>query len=119
MGLREDGTGGSTTRSERKGVPKFAILTSHSCCLGGNLDSRGDPLPPAPPPPSDPTPQGTSPPRSPVANSRSAGFSRGGSERGAGPASWEPTWESGTAPPALTQEEGAWPLRVTLLQSSF
>ncbi|XP_072612726.1 pleckstrin homology domain-containing family A member 4 isoform X10 [Vulpes vulpes] len=91
----------------------------HRLMTGGNLDSRGDPLPPAPPPPSDPTPQGTSPPRSPVANSRSAGFSRGGSERGAGPASWEPTWESGTAPPALTQEEGAWPLRVTLLQSSF
>ncbi|KAF3814816.1 hypothetical protein GH733_017092, partial [Mirounga leonina] len=61
----------------------------------------------------------TSPPRSPVANSRSAGFSRRGSGRGAGPASWEPTWESGTAPPAMTQEEGAWPLRVTLLQSSF
>ncbi|XP_041599404.1 pleckstrin homology domain-containing family A member 4 isoform X3 [Vulpes lagopus] len=91
----------------------------HRLMTGGNLDSRGDPLPPAPPPPSDPTPQGTSPPRSPVANSRSAGFSRGGSERGAGPASWEPTWASGTAPPALTQEEGAWPLRVTLLQSSF
>ncbi|XP_077702270.1 pleckstrin homology domain-containing family A member 4 isoform X1 [Canis aureus] len=91
----------------------------HRLMTGGNLDSRGDPLPPAPPPPSDPTPQGTSPPRSPVANSHSAGFSRGGGERGAGPASWEPTWESGTAPPALTQEEGAWPLRVTLLQSSF
>nr|XP_055167662.1 pleckstrin homology domain-containing family A member 4 isoform X6 [Nyctereutes procyonoides] len=91
----------------------------HRLMTGRNLDSRGDPLPPAPPPPSDPTPQGTSPPRSPVANSRSAGFSRGGSERGAGPASWEPTWESGTAPPAVTQEEGAWPLRVTLLQSSF
>uniref|UniRef100_A0A452R4I2 Pleckstrin homology domain containing A4 n=1 Tax=Ursus americanus TaxID=9643 RepID=A0A452R4I2_URSAM len=91
----------------------------HRMMTGGNLDSRGDPLPPAPPPPSDPTPQVTSPPRSPVANSRSAGFSRGGSGRGAGPASWEPTWESGTAPPALTQEEGAWPLRVTLLQSSF
>uniref|UniRef100_A0A452T0I9 Pleckstrin homology domain containing A4 n=1 Tax=Ursus maritimus TaxID=29073 RepID=A0A452T0I9_URSMA len=73
----------------------------HRMMTGGNLDSRGDPLPPAPPPPSDPTPQVTSPPRSPVANSRSAGFSRGGSGRGAGP------------------EEGAWPLRVTLLQSSF
>ncbi|XP_053761560.1 pleckstrin homology domain-containing family A member 4 isoform X4 [Panthera pardus] len=94
----------------------------HRMMTGGNLDSRGDPLPPAPPPPSDPTPQVTSPPRSPVANSSnssSAGCSHGGSGRGAGPASWEPTWESGTAPPALTQEEGAWPLRVTLLQSSF
>ncbi|XP_064436812.1 pleckstrin homology domain-containing family A member 4 isoform X7 [Mirounga angustirostris] len=91
----------------------------HRMMTGGNSDSRGDPLPPAPPPPSDPTPQVTSPPRSPVANSRSAGFSRRGSGRGAGPASWEPTWESGTAPPAMTQEEGAWPLRVTLLQSSF
>ncbi|XP_034493651.1 pleckstrin homology domain-containing family A member 4 isoform X3 [Ailuropoda melanoleuca] len=91
----------------------------HRMMTGGNLDSGGEPLPPAPPPPSDPTPQVTSPPRSPVANSRSAGFSRGGSGRGADPASWEPTWESGTAPPALTQEEGAWPLRVTLLQSSF
>ncbi|XP_078295682.1 pleckstrin homology domain-containing family A member 4 isoform X4 [Panthera onca] len=94
----------------------------HRMMTGGNLDSRGDPLPPAPPPPSDPTPQVTSPPRSPVANSSnssSAGCSHRGSGRGAGPASWEPTWESGTAPPALTQEEGAWPLRVTLLQSSF
>ncbi|XP_044932991.1 pleckstrin homology domain-containing family A member 4 isoform X3 [Mustela putorius furo] len=91
----------------------------HRMMTGGNLDSRGDPLPPAPPPPSDPSPQVTSPPRSPVANSGSAGLSRGGSGRGAGPASWEPTWESGTAPPALTQEEAAWPLRVTLLQSSF
>ncbi|XP_047692601.1 pleckstrin homology domain-containing family A member 4 isoform X5 [Prionailurus viverrinus] len=94
----------------------------HRMMTGGHLDSRGDPLPPAAPPPSDPTPQVTSPPRSPVANSSnssSAGCSHRGSGRGAGPASWEPTWESRTAPPALTQEEGAWPLRVTLLQSSF
>ncbi|XP_039105424.1 pleckstrin homology domain-containing family A member 4 isoform X2 [Hyaena hyaena] len=94
----------------------------HRMMTGGNLDSRGDPLPPAPPPPSEPTPQVTSPPRSPVANSSnssSAGCSHRGGGRGAGPASWEPTWESGTAPPALTLEEGAWPLRVTLLQSSF
>ncbi|XP_077887811.1 pleckstrin homology domain-containing family A member 4 isoform X1 [Ictidomys tridecemlineatus] len=86
----------------------------------GNVDSRGEPLPPAPPPPSDPTLQVTSHPRcSPTANSDSAGFSRGGSGRGGGPAHWEPTWDSGNAPPAQTQEEGAWPLRVTLLQSSF
>lgn len=92
----------------------------HRMMTGGNLDSRGDPLPPAPPPPSDPTPQVSSPPRSPrVANSRSTGFSRRGSGRGAGPASWESTWDPGAAPPALTQDEGAWPLRVTLLQSSF
>ncbi|KAB0348125.1 hypothetical protein FD754_012982 [Muntiacus muntjak] len=87
---------------------------------GGNLDSRGDPLPPAPPPPSDPTPQASSPRRSPpTANSYSTGFSPRGSGRGAGPASWEQTWDSGPAPPALTPDEGAWPLRVTLLQSSF
>uniref|UniRef100_I3M462 Pleckstrin homology domain containing A4 n=1 Tax=Ictidomys tridecemlineatus TaxID=43179 RepID=I3M462_ICTTR len=86
----------------------------------GNVDSRGEPLPPAPPPPSDPTLQVTSHPRcSPTANSDSAGFSRGGSGRGGGPAHWELTWDSGNAPPAQTQEEGAWPLRVTLLQSSF
>ncbi|XP_059855227.1 pleckstrin homology domain-containing family A member 4 isoform X4 [Delphinus delphis] len=92
----------------------------HRMMTGGNLESRGDPLPPAPPPPSEPPPQVSSPPRSPpAANSRSLGFSRRGSGRGAGPASWEPTWDSGIAPPALTQDEGAWPLRVTLLQSSF
>ncbi|XP_040108263.1 pleckstrin homology domain-containing family A member 4 isoform X2 [Oryx dammah] len=89
---------------------------------GGNLDSRGDPLPPAPPPPSDPTPQASSPRRSrspPTANSCSTGFSPRGSGRGAGPASWEETWDAGPAPPALTPDDGAWPLRVTLLQSSF
>lgn len=87
---------------------------------GGNLDSRGDPLPPAPPPPSDPTPQASSPRRSPpTANSCSTGFAPRGRGRGAGPASWEQTWDSGPAPPALTPYEGAWPLRVTLLQSSF
>ncbi|XP_019597233.2 pleckstrin homology domain-containing family A member 4 isoform X6 [Rhinolophus sinicus] len=92
----------------------------HRMMTGGNLDTGGEPLPPAPPPPSDPTPQVTSPPRSPpVANSPSTLFSRRGSGRGTGPSSWEPTWDSGTAPPALTQDEGAWPLRVTLLQSSF
>ncbi|XP_059939373.1 pleckstrin homology domain-containing family A member 4 isoform X3 [Mesoplodon densirostris] len=92
----------------------------HRMMTGGNLESRGDPLPPAPPPPSDPPPQVSSPPRSPpAANSRSSGFSRRGSGRGAGPASWEATWDSGIAPPALIQDEGAWPLRVTLLQSSF
>ncbi|XP_029069302.1 pleckstrin homology domain-containing family A member 4 isoform X2 [Monodon monoceros] len=92
----------------------------HRMMTGGNLESRGDPLPPAPRPPSEPPPQVSSPPRSPpAANSRSSGFSRRGSGRGAGPASWEATWDSGIAPPALTQDEGAWPLRVTLLQSSF
>ncbi|XP_006160245.1 pleckstrin homology domain-containing family A member 4 [Tupaia chinensis] len=92
----------------------------HRIMTGGNLDSRGDPLPPAPPPPPDPTPQVSSPPRSPpVANSGSTGFSRRGSGRGGSPAPWEPTWVPGTAPPALIHDEGAWPLRVTLLQSSF
>lgn len=134
QGFRTPGSGGGeggdwTPGSERKGLVVWTPLSQslpfsspQSCYAGGHLDSQGDPLPPAPPPPSDPTPQVTSPPRSPVANSSnssSAGCSHPGSRRGAGPASWEPTWESGTAPPALTQEEGAWPLRVTLLQSSF
>ncbi|XP_019513832.1 PREDICTED: pleckstrin homology domain-containing family A member 4 isoform X3 [Hipposideros armiger] len=93
----------------------------HRMMTGGNLDSGGDSLCPAPPPPpqSDATPQVTSPPRSPVANSPSTRFIRRGSGRGTGPSSWEPMWDSGTSPPALTQDEGAWPLRVTLLQSSF
>ncbi|XP_036163132.1 pleckstrin homology domain-containing family A member 4 isoform X2 [Myotis myotis] len=92
----------------------------HRMMTGGNLDSGGEPLPPVPPPPSNPKPPLPSPPRSPpVANARSPGFSRRGSGRGAGPASWAPTWDSGAGPPALTQDEGAWPLRVTLLQSSF
>lgn len=92
----------------------------HRMMTGGSLDSRGDPLPPASPPPSDPTPCVSSPPRSPpVASSHSTGFSHRGTGRDAGPASWEPTWDSGTAPPALTPDEEAWPLRVTLLQSSF
>ncbi|KAM5296090.1 pleckstrin homology domain-containing family A member 4 isoform 3-T4 [Glossophaga mutica] len=92
----------------------------HRMMTGGNLDSGGEPLPPVPPPPSNAKPQMTSPPRSPpVANSHSAGSSRGGSGRGTGPASWEPTWDAGSAPLAQTRGEGAWPLRVTLLQSSF
>ena len=102
------------------GIPEFAILIPHPSSPGGNLDYRGDPLPPAPPPPSDPTPQASSPQKSPpTANSCSAGFSPRGSGRGAGPASWEQTWDSEPAPSALTPDEGAWPLRVTLLQSSF
>lgn len=85
------------------------------------MDSGGDPLPPAPPPPADPTLQVTSPPKSPVANSRCTGFARRGGGRGPGPgpASWEPPWDSGTAPSPVSPDEGAWPLRVTLLQSSF
>ncbi|XP_037372834.1 pleckstrin homology domain-containing family A member 4 [Talpa occidentalis] len=91
----------------------------HKMMTGGPADSRADPLPPAPPA-SDPAPQVTSPPRSPaLANSGSTAFSRPGSGRGPGPAPWESTWASGPAPPALTPDEGAWPLRVTLLQSSF
>nr|XP_045235070.1 pleckstrin homology domain-containing family A member 4 isoform X8 [Macaca fascicularis] len=92
----------------------------HRMMTGGNLDSRGDPLPRVPLPPSDPTRQETPPPRSsPVANSGSTGFSRRGSGRGGSPAPWGPTWDAGIAPPVLPQDEGAWPLRVTLLQSSF
>nr|XP_031537842.1 pleckstrin homology domain-containing family A member 4 isoform X2 [Vicugna pacos] len=92
----------------------------HRMMTSGNVDSRKDPLPPAPPPPSDPTLQMSSPPRSPpVTDFRSTRFSRGGGGRDAGPTSWEANWDSGAAPPALTQDEGAWPLRVTLLQSSF
>ncbi|KAM6223142.1 LOW QUALITY PROTEIN: pleckstrin homology domain-containing family A member 4 [Rhynchocyon petersi] len=92
----------------------------HRMMIGGNLDARGDPLPPAPSPPSDHKTQITSPPRSPrVANSRTGEPTRPGSGRDGGSAPWVSTWEPGTAPPALTPAEGAWPLRVTLLQSSF
>ncbi|XP_054396863.2 pleckstrin homology domain-containing family A member 4 isoform X10 [Pongo abelii] len=92
----------------------------HRMMTGGNLDSQGDSLPGVPLPPSDPTLQETPPPRSPpVANSGSTGFSRRGSGRGGGPAPWGPAWDAGIAPPVLPQDEGAWPLRVTLLQSSF
>nr|XP_012609700.1 pleckstrin homology domain-containing family A member 4 isoform X2 [Microcebus murinus] len=90
----------------------------HRMMTGGNLDSQGDPVPTAPPPQSDPTAQET-PPRSPPAADSGTGFSRGHSGRGGGPTPWERTWDSGTAPPVPTQDEGAWPLRVTLLQSSF
>ncbi|XP_012498666.1 PREDICTED: pleckstrin homology domain-containing family A member 4 isoform X2 [Propithecus coquereli] len=90
----------------------------HRMMTGGNLDSQGDPVPPAPPPQSDPTTQET-PPRSPPVADSGTGFSRGRSGRGGGPTPWERTWDSGTAPPVQTQDEGAWPLRVTLLQSSF
>ncbi|XP_042556335.1 pleckstrin homology domain-containing family A member 4 [Dipodomys spectabilis] len=86
---------------------------------GGNSEARGDLPPPAPRPPEDSTPRVASPlPSSPVANSGSKGFPRPGGGRGTGPAPWESTWDPGNAPP-LTQDEGAWPLRVTLLQSSF
>ncbi|XP_016061586.1 PREDICTED: pleckstrin homology domain-containing family A member 4 [Miniopterus natalensis] len=92
----------------------------HRMMTGGNLDSGGEALPSVPRPPSNPKPQVTSPPRSPpAANSRPTGLSRRGGGRGTGPAPWEPTWEPGAAPPSLTPDEGAWPLRVTLLQSSF
>ncbi|XP_006868236.1 PREDICTED: pleckstrin homology domain-containing family A member 4 [Chrysochloris asiatica] len=92
----------------------------HRMMTGGNLDARGDTLPPAPPPPSNPTPRMTSPPRSPpVANSRSAASPSLGSGRVRGSAPWESTWESGPNSPTLTPTEGQWPLRVTLLQSSF
>ncbi|XP_075393238.1 pleckstrin homology domain-containing family A member 4 isoform X2 [Tenrec ecaudatus] len=91
----------------------------HRMMTGGYSDARGEPLPPPPPPPPDPTPRAVSPPRSPVANSHSGASSSLSSGRGRGSAPWESTWEPGTAPPALSPAEGAWPLRVTLLQSSF
>ncbi|XP_006898805.1 PREDICTED: pleckstrin homology domain-containing family A member 4 [Elephantulus edwardii] len=92
----------------------------HRMMTGGNVDSQGDPLPPAPPPPSDPTAQMTPSPRSPrVANARTVVPTSQSSGRGGGSAPWVSTWEPGTAPPALAPAEGAWPLRVTLLQSSF
>ncbi|XP_010639077.1 pleckstrin homology domain-containing family A member 4 isoform X3 [Fukomys damarensis] len=85
---------------------------------GGNLDCREDPLPCVPQ--SDPMPQLTSPPRPPaVTNCGSTGFSAHGGGRGGSPAPREPTWDAGNSPPAPGQCEGAWPLRVTLLQSSF
>ncbi|XP_076987346.1 pleckstrin homology domain-containing family A member 4 isoform X2 [Tamandua tetradactyla] len=91
----------------------------HKMMTGGNLDGPGEPLP-SPPPPSDPTPRLMSPPSSPpAATSRPAGSRRRGGGRGGGPAPWEPTWAGEAAPPALAAAEGAWPLRVTLLQSSF
>ncbi|XP_072463495.1 pleckstrin homology domain-containing family A member 4 isoform X2 [Notamacropus eugenii] len=59
--------------------------------------------------PPDSTSRLSPPPRSPpIGSPPPAGRGRGG------PTSWAPTW-GGAAPP----EEGAWPLRVTLLQSSF
>uniref|UniRef100_A0A8C8YDS9 Pleckstrin homology domain containing A4 n=1 Tax=Prolemur simus TaxID=1328070 RepID=A0A8C8YDS9_PROSS len=90
----------------------------HRMMTGGNLDSQGDPVPPEPPPQSDPMTQ-EAPPRSPPVADSGTGFSRGRSGRGGGPTPWERTWDSGTSPPVPTQDEGAWPLRVTLLQSSF
>ncbi|XP_057617109.1 pleckstrin homology domain-containing family A member 4 isoform X5 [Chionomys nivalis] len=78
---------------------------------GVNSDSRGDCLPPGSQPPSKEVHQVTSSPASPKANSAP------GSRRGL--AQWEPSWDPGTTPAAPLQDQGAWPLRVTLLQSSF
>ncbi|XP_037675824.1 pleckstrin homology domain-containing family A member 4 isoform X3 [Choloepus didactylus] len=93
----------------------------HRMMTGGNLEAPGEPLPPAPPPPpSDLAPRLTSPPGSPlVAKSGPSGSARRGGGQGGGPAPWETTWAAEAAPPALAPGEGAWPLRVTLLQSSF
>lgn len=84
---------------------------------GRNSDTRGDCLQPRPQTPSEELPQVTSSPASHKATTATTGFSCQGSGRGLAP--WEARWDPGKAPPALTQEEGAWPLRVTLLQSSF
>ncbi|XP_049642174.1 pleckstrin homology domain-containing family A member 4 [Suncus etruscus] len=97
----------------------------HRMMTGGNVDPQEDPLPPAPPPPpSDPAAPGTSPPRSPAATAEAesgSSFARRGSGRGpvSGTAPWEAAWDSGPAHRARAHGEGAWPLRVTLLQSSF
>lgn len=74
---------------------------------GGQLDSGGDPLAAAP---SDPRPQTTPASTSPVADDPRPSSGRSG---------WEPSWGSGPSPAALSPEEDTWPLRVTLLQSSF
>ncbi|XP_026644866.1 pleckstrin homology domain-containing family A member 4 [Microtus ochrogaster] len=78
---------------------------------GVNSDSRGDCLPPGSQPPSEEVHQVTSSPASPKANSAP------GSRQGL--AQWEPSWDPGNTSAAPLQEQGAWPLRVTLLQSSF
>ncbi|XP_040833847.1 pleckstrin homology domain-containing family A member 4 [Ochotona curzoniae] len=79
----------------------------HKIMLGGQLDSGGDPLAAAP---SDPRPQTTPASTSPVADDPHPSSGRSG---------WEPSWGSGPSPAALSPEEDTWPLRVTLLQSSF
>ncbi|XP_031242486.1 pleckstrin homology domain-containing family A member 4 isoform X3 [Mastomys coucha] len=84
---------------------------------GRNSDIRGDCLQPSPQTPSEELPQVTLSPASHKATTATTGFSCQGSGRGL--AAWEARWDPGKAPPALAQEEGAWPLRVTLLQSSF
>ncbi|XP_029425133.1 pleckstrin homology domain-containing family A member 4 isoform X2 [Nannospalax galili] len=90
----------------------------HRLMTGGNSNSRGDCLSPGPQPLTE-LPHVSLSPASHKANCATMGFSRQGSGRSRGPAPWESTWDPGNAPPALTQGEGAWPLRVTLLQSSF
>lgn len=84
---------------------------------GGSSDPRGDCLPPGSRAPSEELPQVTLSPASHKANSATTGFSCPGS--GPGPAQWEAGWGPGNTPPAPLQDEGTWPLRVTLLQSSF
>ncbi|KAK7801026.1 hypothetical protein U0070_012083, partial [Myodes glareolus] len=78
---------------------------------GVNSDSRGDCLPPGSQPPSEEVHQVTLSPAAPKANSAP------GNRRGL--AQWEPSWDPGHTPASPLQDQGAWPLRVTLLQSSF
>lgn len=70
---------------------------------GVNSDSRGDCLPPGSQPPSEEVHQVT--------------LSAASPRRGL--AQWEPSWDPGHTHATSVQDQGAWPLRVTLLQSSF
>ncbi|XP_040592063.1 pleckstrin homology domain-containing family A member 4 isoform X2 [Mesocricetus auratus] len=83
----------------------------------GNPDSRGGCLPPGSQPPSEALPQVALSPASRKDNSAATGVSCPGSGRDS--ARWEPSWNPRNTPPTPLQDEGAWPLRVTLLQSSF
>lgn len=78
---------------------------------GVNSDSRGDCLPPGSQSPSEEVHQVTLSPAAPKANSAP------GNRQGL--AQWEPSWDPGHTPASPLQDQGTWPLRVTLLQSSF
>nr|XP_044990257.1 pleckstrin homology domain-containing family A member 4 isoform X2 [Jaculus jaculus] len=88
----------------------------HRQMTGGNSDSIDDSLSSGPQPPTDEMPQVT---LSPTSHMATTGFSCQDDGRGIGPAPLAPTWDTRKTPSTLTQDEGVWPLRVTLLQSSF
>uniref|UniRef100_A0A8C2LQX0 Pleckstrin homology domain containing, family A (phosphoinositide binding specific) member 4 n=1 Tax=Cricetulus griseus TaxID=10029 RepID=A0A8C2LQX0_CRIGR len=115
-----------TSGGHRERVPSLsqALATEasqwHRLMTGsreGNPDSKGDCLLPDSQPPSEELPQVTMSPASHKANSAATGFSCLGSRRDL--ARWEPSWNPRKTPPTPLQDEGPWPLRVTLLQSSF